>query len=307
MRPRRRVTAQHDSLQGLQFELTESPSATDLDAIGAGLTEYAAPRVDSPGFSPLAIMARRADGSLAGGVSGRINWNWLHVSLLWVTPDLRGSGLGAELLERIEDEAQRRGCSSAHLDTFSFQAKPFYENAGYAVFAVLEDYPPGHQRFFLKKRLGPPDADSVSRALATVSLLVGDYDEAISYYTGCLGFELVEDISLGDGKRWIVVAPPGSRGARLLLARAVSGEQQSRIGNQTGGRVFLFLHTSDFWHDYRAMKSKGVVFLEEPRKEDYGTVVVFEDRYGNRWDLVQPGSVVASGSAETSRGSPATG
>jgi catechol 2,3-dioxygenase-like lactoylglutathione lyase family enzyme len=121
-----------------------------------------------------------------------------------------------------------------------------------------------------------------------VALLVRDYDEAISYYTERLGFKLVEDSDLGDGKRWVLIAPPGSIETRVLLARAASESEVSRIGNQTGGRVFLFLHTDDFQRDYEAFRTRGVVFREMPREEPYGTVAVFDDIYGNRWDLLQP-------------------
>jgi len=119
-------------------------------------------------------------------------------------------------------------------------------------------------------------------------VVVREYDEALAFYTGGLGFDLIEDTPLGEEKRWVLVAPPGSAaGTRLLLARAATPEQAERIGNQTGGRVFLFLHTNDFWRDYRALQSRGVRFLEEPRQEAYGTVAVFEDLYGNRWDLLE--------------------
>lgn len=124
--------------------------------------------------------------------------------------------------------------------------------------------------------------------LAALALLVRDYDEAIAYYTGTLGFELIEDSDMGRGKRFVRVRPPGSTGAAFLLAKATNADQETRIGNQTGGRVFLFLHTDDFERDHAAYKAKGVRFIEEPRRETYGTVVVFEDLYGNRWDLVQP-------------------
>ena len=118
-------------------------------------------------------------------------------------------------------------------------------------------------------------------------MVVKDYDEAIAYYIEKLGFALVEDTDMGGGKRWVVVAPPGSQ-CSLLLAKAANDEQFSRVGNQAGGRVFLFLHTDDFQRDYRAMKAQGVKFTEEPRYETYGTVVVFADLYGNKWDLIQP-------------------
>lgn len=127
----------------------------------------------------------------------------------------------------------------------------------------------------------------MKRAIGAVSLLVQDYDEAISFYVGKLGFSLIEDTDLGGGKRWVTVAPPESSETCLLLAKAITPEQESRIGNQTGGRVFLFLHTDDFWRDHETMKANGVRFLEEPRNETYGTVVVFEDLYGNKWDLLE--------------------
>jgi catechol 2,3-dioxygenase-like lactoylglutathione lyase family enzyme len=126
------------------------------------------------------------------------------------------------------------------------------------------------------------------QSIANVALLVPDYDEAISYYTQVLGFALVEDIAMPNGQRWVLVAPPGSTGTRLLLARAKGDAQTQRIGDQTGGRVFLFLNTDDFWRDYRAYQSRGVEFLETPREESYATVAVFRDRFGNQWDLLQP-------------------
>ena len=128
----------------------------------------------------------------------------------------------------------------------------------------------------------------MTQRLGHVALVVREYDEAIAFYTHSLGFQLIEDTDLGDGKRWVLVRPPGSTGTDLLLARAVNPEQASRIGNQTGGRVFLFLHTDDFWRDYRAMTARGVKFVRPPSEESYGTVAVFEDLYGNKWDLIQP-------------------
>jgi catechol 2,3-dioxygenase-like lactoylglutathione lyase family enzyme len=124
--------------------------------------------------------------------------------------------------------------------------------------------------------------------LAHTTLLVRDYDEALAFFTDALGFSAIENTPLGDGKRWVLVAPPGSTGASLLLAEAATPEQTACIGNQTGGRVFLFLHTDDFWRDYRQMKAREVKFLEAPREEPYGTVAVFEDLYGNKWDLLEP-------------------
>jgi catechol 2,3-dioxygenase-like lactoylglutathione lyase family enzyme len=123
--------------------------------------------------------------------------------------------------------------------------------------------------------------------LGYIALVVRDYDEAIAFYTKKLEFRLIEDTELGNGKRWVRVRPPGSTGTDLLLARAVNPEQASRIGNQTGGRVFLFLHTDDLWRDYEGMTSRGVNFCRPPSEESYGTVAVFEDLYGNKWDLLQ--------------------
>jgi len=129
---------------------------------------------------------------------------------------------------------------------------------------------------------------TVGQSIRSISLLVRDYDEAIAFFTTCLGFVVLEDTKISENKRWVIVAPPGEKGISLLLARAATPEQESRIGNQTGNRVFLFLHTDDFWRDYHAMRLRGVRFTEEPRREAYGTVVVFLDLYGNKWDLVQP-------------------
>jgi catechol 2,3-dioxygenase-like lactoylglutathione lyase family enzyme len=134
----------------------------------------------------------------------------------------------------------------------------------------------------------------VRQSIATVALVVRDYDEALSFYVGTLGFTLIEDTYIpAQDKRWVTVAPPGSTGPLLLLARAVGGEQLSRVGNQTGGRVFLFLYTDDFWRDYTAYRGKGVVFIREPKEESYGTVAVFADLYGTLWDLLQPKQAVS--------------
>jgi catechol 2,3-dioxygenase-like lactoylglutathione lyase family enzyme len=125
------------------------------------------------------------------------------------------------------------------------------------------------------------------RSIAALALLVDDYDRAIAYYTEVLGFRLIEDTPQGPTKRFVRVAPAGDGATALLLAKAAKPEQAARIGDQTGGRVFLFLNTDDFWRDYNAYKAKGVDFTEAPREETYGTVVVFRDLYGNLWDLVQ--------------------
>jgi catechol 2,3-dioxygenase-like lactoylglutathione lyase family enzyme len=125
--------------------------------------------------------------------------------------------------------------------------------------------------------------------LGLVSVVVRDYDEAIGFYVEKLGFKLVEDTyQPAQDKRWVVVAPPGAKESHLLLARASNEHQSSRVGNQTGGRVFLFLYTDDFWRDFNAYKSRGINFIREPKTEAYGTVAVFQDLHGNQWDLVQP-------------------
>ena len=123
-------------------------------------------------------------------------------------------------------------------------------------------------------------------SISAVALVVRDYDEALSYFTNVFRFEVVEDRALTPEKRWLVVAPAGSSGARLLLAKASTPGQLAHIGDQTGGRVFLFLETDDFWETHAHLKSHGVRFTEEPRHEPYGTVVVFLDLYGNKWDLI---------------------
>ncbi|MBH0012102.1 VOC family protein [Pseudoalteromonas sp. NZS100_1] len=143
---------------------------------------------------------------------------------------------------------------------------------------------------------------NVQQHIGSIALVVKDYDDAIEFYTQKLNFELVEDTDLEDGKRWVLISPPNSNGAgsngtnsngtnssrtNLLLAKATTPEQISAIGNQTGGRVFLFLYTDDFWRDYNLMLFKGVIFNGEPRVEPYGTVAVFEDLYGTKWDLLQ--------------------
>ena len=128
----------------------------------------------------------------------------------------------------------------------------------------------------------------MKQAIAHLALVVRDYDEAIDFYTKKLHFTLIEDAYQPEqDKRWVVVSPPGSTGASLLLAKASKPEQEAFIGNQTGGRVFLFLNTDDFWRDYDDMISKGIRFVREPKKEPYGTVAVFEDLYGNLWDLIE--------------------
>jgi len=131
----------------------------------------------------------------------------------------------------------------------------------------------------------------VKQSLGLVSLVVRDYDEALDFFVGKLGFLLVEDSLVPEqAKRWVVITPPGAIESRLLLARASTAEQKSRIGTQTGGRVFLFLYTDNFWRDFEHYKAQGIVFVRPPKNEPYGTVAVFKDLYGNLWDLVEPKS-----------------
>jgi catechol 2,3-dioxygenase-like lactoylglutathione lyase family enzyme len=132
-------------------------------------------------------------------------------------------------------------------------------------------------------------ASQMKQSLGLVSLVVRDYDEALAFFVGKLGFELVEDSFIPEqAKRWVVITPPGAIETRLLLARASTPEQESRIGAQTGGRVFLFLYTNNCWRDYERYKAQGIVFVREPKDEPYGTVAVFKDLYGNLWDLLEP-------------------
>ena len=129
---------------------------------------------------------------------------------------------------------------------------------------------------------------SSAQRIAHIALVVKDYDEAIRFYTEKLNFILIEDTALTDSKRWVLIAPPGAKECCLLLAKAVNERQEASIGNQAGGRVFLFLHTNNFENDYKQMVEKGIRFIRQPAKEAYGTVAVFEDLYGNLWDLIEP-------------------
>ena len=128
----------------------------------------------------------------------------------------------------------------------------------------------------------------MNQKLAQIALVIPDYDEAIAYYTQTLGFQLIEDTVLSETKRWVVVRPEGDGDCNILLAKAANEEQRSRIGDQTGGRVFLFLHTDDLARDYADYRARGVEFVREPEQQPYGTVAVFRDLYGNLWDLLQP-------------------
>ena len=131
----------------------------------------------------------------------------------------------------------------------------------------------------------------MTQRISQLSLLVGDYDEAINFYIEKLGFEIIEDTVLDTTKRWVLIAPKNSNGPFLLLAKAANDEQKSRIGNQTGGRVFLFLHTDDLQRDYKNMVANDIIFIREPVIEKWGTVAVFKDLYGNLWDLIEPNTI----------------
>jgi GNAT superfamily N-acetyltransferase len=140
-------------MEEVTVTIEANPSPDDIKRLGDGLTEHALPTTGAAGFLPLAVFARDGDARLVGGISAMVNWNWLQIALVWISPELRRSGLGSRLLSRIESAARERGCTYAHLDTFSYQARPFYERHGYELFATLDDYPSGHQRFFLRKTL----------------------------------------------------------------------------------------------------------------------------------------------------------
>jgi GNAT superfamily N-acetyltransferase len=135
------------------ISVEDNPDGADVQILAVGLTQHALPIVGYPGFKPIAVFARDGAGNVAGGIAAMVNWHWLSVNLVWVREDLRGTGLGHRLLERIEEVGRAHGCTRAHLDTFSYQARPFYERHGYELFATLEDYPQGHKRFYLRKVL----------------------------------------------------------------------------------------------------------------------------------------------------------
>lgn len=135
------------------FTFHENPPSEDVSVLSQGLTAHALPHTRRPGFKPVAVFLRDQSGTIVGGVWGQVNWNWLHIGLVWVAESLRRTGYGRQLIAAMEDAAKERGCTAAHLDTFSYQARPFYESLGYEVFGALDNYPPGHQRFFMKKTL----------------------------------------------------------------------------------------------------------------------------------------------------------
>jgi len=135
------------------YTVEDSPADEEVQALANGLSAHALSYTQVPGFHPIAVFIRDEDGTVVGGAWGYVNWNWLFVGLVWISEAIRGEGYGRQLMETLEKAAQERGCRFSHLDTFSFQARPFYESLGYEVFCTLDDYPPGHQRFFMKKAL----------------------------------------------------------------------------------------------------------------------------------------------------------
>jgi len=137
----------------VEFSITREPTEAETSLLGQGLNQHAIENLEQDGFDPIAVFIRDSDGTIVGGVSGYLNWNWLQVSLLWVDKTLRGNGYGQQLMARIEAVGREHGCARAHVDTFSFQARSFYESMGYVVFATLDDYPPGHARHYLQKAL----------------------------------------------------------------------------------------------------------------------------------------------------------
>ena len=225
-----------------------------------------------------------SDGRIAGlVVLDRTSEGFLLENIA-VDPAHRGKGFGKALLQFAEAEARRAGFDSIYLYTHELMVenRALYAKIGYVQFDRRVEA--GLPRVFMRKQLV-----RAGSAIGLVSLVVRDYDEALAFFIGKLGFELVEDTPVPEqGKRWVVVKPVGTGGARLLLAKASTAEQETHIGNQSGGRVFLFLYTDDFERDYEAFKSKGVVFIREPEKQPHGRVAVFKDIYGNAWDLIQP-------------------
>jgi catechol 2,3-dioxygenase-like lactoylglutathione lyase family enzyme len=213
-----------------------------------------------------------------------------HLDDLFVVEKARSRGIGRSLLRHALLRAEARGALRFCLNTNERNeaAQSLYRSEGLAPQSHAL-YPGGREVLWVKA-LAPNGARGtpMSQTLGYVTILVRDYDEAIAFFTHALGFERIEDTPLQAGKRWVVVAPQGSRGTALLLARASTPEQEALVGRQTGGRVSFFLHTDDLRGDYERMKGRGVRFRGEPRSEAYGSVVVFEDLYGNPWDLVEP-------------------
>ena len=240
------------------------------------------------------IIVADLDGEIAGYAaifshvqSGEIddgNQEFAYVADLIVRTEYRSTGLGRSLMAGAESYARDRGakwlrvCARAQ----NGNARRLYQSSGFR-----ELYIDFEKELATTETMEKP----LKQSLALTAVVVRDYDEAIGFYTAKLGFSLIEDLYIPEqDKRWVVVSPRGATESQILLARASNDEQSSRVGNQTGGRVFLFLYTDDFWRDYRTYVANGVEFVREPKDEAYGTVAVFRDLYGNLWDLVQPAS-----------------
>jgi ribosomal protein S18 acetylase RimI-like enzyme/catechol 2,3-dioxygenase-like lactoylglutathione lyase family enzyme len=246
-----------------------------------------------PALVLIAELSGQVVGSVIGGFDG---WRG-NLYRLAVHPEYRRRGIARALVREAERRLVERGAAriTALVEREHPWAMEFWQAAGYAMDTrmtrCVREFPPCHTGpgpLRVSAPLPGEMAGPLKRTIGYVSLVVRDYDEAIRFYTEALGFRLVEDTPLpAQQKRWVLLAPPAATETKLLLARAAGDEQASRIGNQTGGRVFLFLHTDNFWRDYSAYKRKGVVFVRPPSEEPYGTVAVFADLYGNLWDLLQ--------------------
>jgi len=236
--------------------------------------------------------------TISDGSSG-----WFGLGPISVEPNRQGRGIGSLLMKGALAELRALGAAGCvvlgdpgYYSRFGFRAEPALVLPGVPP-EYFQAIPFGSNRAggqvtyadsFEATAFASKCSSGPAQAIAHVSLLVRDYDEAIGFYVDVLGFELIEDKPLPEqNKRWVTVAPPGGGGASLLLARASSPEQVAVIGAQTGGRVFLFLQTDDFWRDYDRFVAAGVVFVREPKQQPYGTVAVFQDLYGNLWDLLQ--------------------
>lgn len=244
--------------------------------------------ISCPGGGAAAVLvADRGDGRLGGFLEAGVrpfaepceSRPVGYIEGWFVDEDLRRTGVGATLVRAAEEWARGVGCAEMASD-----CDP--QNAVSLAAHLALGYEEGGRAVHLKRRL--TDGAPRTQRIAQLAITVREYDEAIRFYVGTLGFELVEDRDLGGGKRWVRVRPPGATGTAILLARAADARQAASVGNQTGGRVFVFLETDDLARDHRELTARGVSFVRPPSDEEYGRVAVFEDLYGNRFDLIQP-------------------